>query len=114
MSFQKSARTEDKLLLEYIKKFPCASCRKVGTEFNPIDPSHVLTRGAGRPDTWWNVVPHCRACHEQWERNRLGFIEAHPRFWLKLQAMGWQLINSVGKNRLWHPYLDGEEEKSHG
>jgi hypothetical protein len=108
-SFPKQCRTEDKLLREWIKKFPCSACRKVGTEYEPIDPSHVLTRGAGRPDTWYNLVPQCRTCHGSFESNRLGFIDSHPRFWTKLRAMGWDLIDSVGKKRLWHPYLEKED-----
>lgn len=108
--FPKHQRTEDELLRKFWRAFPCWSCGKhPGDDFNPVDYSHVLTRGAGHSDAWFNGVPQCRKCHRAFEDNRLGFIDAHPKFWNRLRLMGWEIESRLGKRRLWHPYLDGSE-----
>ncbi|OFZ54952.1 MAG: hypothetical protein A2428_02995 [Bdellovibrionales bacterium RIFOXYC1_FULL_54_43] len=109
-AFWKTVRAEDALLRSFWKNFPCWSCgQPPGNDFNPVDYSHVLTIGAGRPDAWFNGTPQCRRCHTAFENNRLEFIDAHPKFWNRLRLMGWKIEIFVGKRRLWHPYLEGAQ-----
>lgn len=110
IGFPKHHRLEDKYLRNYMRRFPCWACGEApGNEMNPIDPSHILTRGAGHPDAWWNVCAHCRKCHDAFERGRMAFLEEHPRFLARLRAMGWEIETVFGKKKLWHPYLEENE-----
>ena len=106
MSFPKPITIRNRTLLDTLKNQRCAACGQLpGNPYNPIDPSHIISRGAGGPDSAWNCVSHCRRCHDVWEVNWTGFLARFPAFKQKLIAMGWEILDSVGKPRLWHPNL---------
>jgi hypothetical protein len=110
VQFPKSKRVEDRELLDRIKQQPCAACGELSngpnSKFNPVDPSHILTRGSGSPDLDWNVVPMCRRCHGEWGKSWQLFIEANPVFWTELRRRGWRQVITLGKRQLWHPQLE--------
>lgn len=101
MMFPKPERVKDRKLLAKVRKQECSVCwERPGNRSNPIEVSHIATRGAGNPDTDWNCVPMCRQCHIKW--GRLGaqeFINRFPNFWPVLAKRGWVFV--VG--RLRHP-----------
>lgn len=100
---QKQKRVKDRDLLDEIKKRPCIVCGTHGSDRNPIDPSHIRSRGAGGPDEEWNVVPKCRSCHIAW--GRLGantFCDRNPRFKAHLESLGWYWNGP----RMSHPKLE--------
>ena len=91
MSFQKKKRHRNRALLDEIAKRDCVSCpQKNGDRYNPIDPSHIKTKGSGGPDTDWNVVAHCRRCHIGWGISRIKFFEKYPDFEKHLKDLGWE------------------------
>jgi hypothetical protein len=105
MMFRKPTTKKDKKLLEAIRKLPCSACGKVG----PSDASHIRSRGAGGPDTAWNVWPHCRDCHMEW--HRIGwqtFVIRWPVFGAKLVMAGWVLDPDL--LGLWHPELGVKDD----
>lgn len=68
----------------------------------PCDPSHIVSVGAGGPDTEWNVVSKCRKCHNRWHtQGALTFIKTSSEFRYYLRQLGWEW--KTGK--LWHPKL---------
>lgn len=101
ISFPKKKRAENRLLLDTIKKMRCCICgMHPGSTFNPIDPSHIKTRGAGGGDHIWNVVPHCRMHHREWEDSaKMDFLFKYPQMRALLVGLGWEISNG----RLWHP-----------
>ena len=55
--FLKKKREQNPEYLEFIRKQPCCKCYQF-----PAVPHHVISRGAGGPDTG-NVIPLCIICH---------------------------------------------------
>ena len=99
----KPERLEDPALLELVRHQPCIipDCGAV-----PCDPSHIRSRGAGGPDTSWNVVPMCRPHHTEWHAVGITkFISKYPRFFGRLLILGWHLEEQEGRWRLWHPKM---------
>lgn len=92
--FSKPRRKEDRKFLDEIKKQPCAICGATGCGFNPVDPSHIQSRGAGGPDESWNVFPMCRLHHMEWHRiGCLSFLARYPKFFYLLKVFGWTIEN---------------------
>lgn len=84
----KPKRKTDEALLERVREQPCAACGAPA----PSDPSHIISRGAGGPDTAWNVAPHCRQCHTQWHAmGPMRFVGKHPQFRRWLENQGWDV-----------------------
>lgn len=101
-SLAKPARVVDEKLLEEVRARPCIVCGRAG----PSDPSHVRSRGAGGPDSWYNVVAMCRTHHNQWHSyGPHRFFSAYPGFALQLEDMGWTWGRKSPNGRLWHPML---------
>lgn len=101
---KKPARTKDPELLRLIKGKPCCVCGDPGSVLNPIDPSHIRSRGAGGPDEDWNVTPMCRRDHMSWGllgANR--FCDRNPKFKAYLESLGWEWFGP----KLTHPKLQG-------
>ncbi len=88
MMFPKPKRKVDEALLERVRQQPCAACSAPP----PSDPSHLISRGAGGPDTDWNVAPHCRECHNKWHQmGPRNFVSRFSRFRRWLEAHGWEV-----------------------
>lgn len=102
--FPKPKRKIDEGALEAARNGACCVC---GAR-PPGDPSHVHSRGAGGPDTKWNVVPMCRGHHTEWHAAGPSvFIRRHPGFGLYLTRLGWEVTHSyAGVTKLWHPEDD--------
>lgn len=85
MSFQQAVlagyagRIESRPYLDWLKDQPCDTCGRVGTEYNPIDPSHVNAfKGMGTKSPDLFAIPECRQCHENYERGP-GYAEDRIR-----------------------------------
>jgi hypothetical protein len=88
IGFPKPKRKVDDSLLERVRQQPCASCGMA----SPSDPSHLISRGAGGPDTPWNVAPQCRGCHSKWHQlGPMEFVRRHPKFRVWLADHGWDI-----------------------
>lgn len=64
-----TGRIELRAYLDWLKTLPCHTCGLLGTDHNPIDPSHVNSykgQGTKSPDPL--AIPECRHCHENYER----------------------------------------------
>lgn len=97
--FPKPSRKKDRELLDRVAAMPCAVC---GNSRLLNDPSHIRSRGAGGPDTDWNVVAMCRRHHTEWHAiGYLTFLDSYPSFRQCLLAMGWSITGSG----LWHQKL---------
>lgn len=97
--FPKPKRLVDRALLDRVARQRCCICMAW-----PCDPSHVRGRGAGGPDTPWNVVPHCRTHHNEW--GSMGypkFVKHYPKFKSYLERLGWTYGELEG---LSHPGLE--------
>lgn len=95
--FPKHIRLVDEKVLEVVRGQGCCICGKT-----PVDPSHIRSRGAGGPDTLWNVVAHCRQHHSEWHsRGWKDFIRRHSHMGVILTRLGWKLNDGD----LWHPGL---------
>jgi hypothetical protein len=107
----KPSRLRDERVLQNRRDQPCIVCGRSA----PSDPSHIRSRGAGGPDTDWNVVSMCRDHHNEWHGvGRLTFVSRYPAFGQFLKAMGW-VIEAVGQGvedvEFWHPkVLAGEDD----
>ena len=70
-----AGRIECRGYREWIKTLPCAVCGKAP----PSDPSHVNSfKGAGTKSPDLFCIPHCRSCHETYERGP-AFADEHLR-----------------------------------
>lgn len=88
----KPQRKTDEALLERVRSQPCAACGSPA----PSDASHLISRGAGGPDSRWNVAPHCRECHSLWHQlGPMRFVRKRPRFQRWLEEHGWD-VDSTG------------------
>lgn len=43
----------------------CVECGRRGSEFNPLDPAHIVARGAGGSDVLSNLRTLCREDHSR-------------------------------------------------
>lgn len=75
----------------------------------PVDACHVRSKGAGGTDQEINLIPMCRKHHRM--QHDMGW----PRFWSAyesaseyLRAKGWELTDSVGILKLYHPEMRGD------
>jgi hypothetical protein len=96
----KRKRIEDRHLLDQVKAEDCMACRNY-----PCDPAHVRSKGAGGPDTLWNVIPLCRSCHHF--QHQLGwkvFFDRWPLLWVFMQSIGWYWLD----DKLWNDKLSKE------
>lgn len=87
-SLEKPRRTQNRKLLDEIKKLPCVVC---GSK-SMVDPCHIRSKGAGGPDEEYNVIPMCRDHHAA--QHRMGFLkmfEKYPRLKDAVEAKGWRL-----------------------
>ena len=78
----------------------CLACGTMGSDYNPLDPAHWLTKGS-RPDLRddpRNIMTLCRNCHmyEQ-EGNRINFAKKYPSVAKWLKDKGWELDKNFGK-----------------
>lgn len=99
MELNKPSRVVDFDLLYQVKQKGCDICGS-----RPADPCHVRSRGAGGPDTEWNVIPMCRKHHS--EQHQLGWQKFLKKYWalkFKLEGLGWDLDPKNGK--LWNAKL---------
>ena len=88
IGFPKPRRKVDDVLLEQVRQQPCSACGAPA----PSDPSHLVSRGAGGPDSSWNVAPHCRRCHNEWHQlGPMKFVRRYPRFRRWLEERGWEV-----------------------
>ena len=93
-------------LLEKIKTLPCQVCGR-----RPVDPCHIRSVGSGGKDEPWNVIPMCRLHHrEQHDKGWIKFLSTHRGVKVHLEARGWEIIDSVGKQKLWHPKLAEKDQ----
>jgi len=107
INLAKPKRLRDKKLFAEIKTMSCVVCgRPPGNPANPIDPSHIKTRGSGGPDAPFNLWPKCRTCHIQWGKSWVRFLEQNPRFRNLLARVGWTFTDEFGCPKLWHPLLE--------
>lgn len=98
MTLSKTERVVDFDLLYQIKQQSCCICGS-----RPTDPCHVRSRGAGGPDTDWNVIPMCRKHHSEQHQSGWGkFLKKYFAVKWKLEALGWEM-DKAGK--LWNPKL---------
>lgn len=95
--FEKPKRTRSLKLLKGVKTESCvvgAFC------FGPIDPAHVISRGAGGPDEEFNVMPLCRKHHQvQHKRGWPVFAALNINVWTWLLNHGWE----VNGSKIEHP-----------
>lgn len=88
IGFPKPKRTVNEELLARVREQPCCACAAPA----PSDPSHLVSRGAGGPDSAWNVAPHCRACHHIWhQEGPRKLVSKYPRFRRWLEEHGWDV-----------------------
>ncbi len=69
---------------------------------NP-DLHHIKHRGAGGPDTEWNLMPLSRKLHQEW--HQIGpskFLKKYPQAKLWLIAHGWEILEN---GKLFHKML---------
>lgn len=93
----KPTRYVDRALLDMVAGRPCVCCAG-----QPCDPSHIRSRGAGGPDTEWNVAPHCRGHHQLWHSmGQHSFLKKFPVMALWLKVRGWNVETMT------HPEIDG-------
>lgn len=91
-------------LKEYIRSSSCIGCAR----YPRSELAHVRGRGAGGPDTAWNMIPFCTGCHQLQHRRGWGFIlDKSARLRRRLPELGWEFDHTTGK--LWHPGLGPTE-----
>lgn len=88
----KSHRIVNKELLKSFHNRYCAVCNTRGS-----DPAHIKSVGSGGDDVEENVVPLCRACHQ--EQGKIGIVSfalKYPAFLMAIESKGWA-INQFNK-----------------
>ena len=75
--------------MAFVRKLPCVSCTRWT---GPVDASHMTLgpneKGIGMKVSDYQVVPHCRTCHGEWEERRGRFLwMSKEERWL--QAAAW-------------------------
>lgn len=102
MLFPKPKRLVDEKVLQSVREKSCAACWAPP----PSDPAHIKTRGAGGPDTDWNVIPLCRTHHI--EQHKIGWCTFLGRYWILrgyLQNKGWTWGGNIDAFELWNDKL---------
>lgn len=56
----KKYRLKDEKAIEYVKTLSCCACGTWG-----VDAHHLISRGAGGPDSISNLLPLCRIHHSE-------------------------------------------------
>jgi hypothetical protein len=87
-----SRQRKDLKLRKIFKQFPCLVCGIV-----PSDPCHIRTFKVTQSDNPKNIIPMCRAHHQ--EQHRIGwkaFLEKYEKVKKFLLRMGWEIIPKVG------------------
>jgi hypothetical protein len=98
-------RSRNKKLLNEIKALSCQVCGKM-----PVDPCHIRSVGAGGVDVEWNLLPMCRKHHsEQHNKGWIPMLAKYPMLELHLRCLGWQIVDVLGRQKIWHPKLGKEE-----
>lgn len=95
---EKKEREVNEKVLDLRRWQPCIACY----QGPPCDPAHVVSVGAGGPDTEWNVVSLCRKCHSL--QHSLGirtFMKMQAEFRFNLRELGW----TWDTWKLYHPKL---------
>lgn len=67
----------------------CKVCGRIGS-----DPAHIKSRGAGGDDVEWNLMPLCRAHHQ--EQHKVGWFMLSMKYVeikFALGDLGWGFIN---------------------
>lgn len=72
---------------EWVRRLPC--CVPTCRQGPPSDPAHVRSRAAG--GTWRDLVPMCRAHHD--EQHRTGIETFQARHGVDLRALAAALAN---------------------
>lgn len=93
-------RIEDRKLLDTYHDRACLACGA-----RPSDPCHIRSRGAGGPDTPWNLVPLCRRHHT--EQHTIGWdtmLRKYPKVFSELSRLGWHKQNG----RMWNAELEAK------
>ena len=107
-AYPKHRRTEDRALLDTVKKMRCCVCGRAPGTAVETTPSHIKTRGSGGGDEYWNVVPKCVTCHIEWGKLGPGqFMRKHPVFRAILQWLGWHWDGQ----HLWHPKMGASNDE---
>jgi predicted restriction endonuclease len=81
---QKQKRLVDEDALKECRAKACQICRT-----KPVDAAHILTKGAGNPDVWWNLLPLCRVHHA--EQHTIGWFkmcEKYPMLKMEIYQRG--------------------------
>jgi len=105
-SLQKTVRKSDLKLLSDVKQNPCLVCGR-----RPCDPCHIRSRGAGGPDTDWNVVAFCRIHHrEQHDKGWKRFLTKYFHVRFALEAMEWKFEEYEGKYLMSNPRSEQIQE----
>lgn len=93
--------TRDEPYLNCVRELPCIGCGKHG----PSEAHHILTRGAGGGDDYWNLLSLCAGCHTgntgAWHRGKIRFLEEHPHVLEYMYLLGWELNGT----KLFHPRM---------
>lgn len=95
-----------KKIRDHFRPLPCLVCGAIETDL-----AHVRTRGATNCNDPRNIMPLCRWDHIL--QGKIGIITFYHRYKNVrdyLHKQGWKLIESVGKEQLYHPMFSKEEE----
>lgn len=89
----------DRELRREVKAMPCFLC---GSRYG-VDPCHIKTFGSSGIEEWWNMVPMCRAHHNEqhhlmWKR----FCEKYPKAGALLRELGWEFLEANGQWKLFN------------
>ena len=83
-------KVTDEEFVNAIRNLACIACGHLP----PNECHHILSRGAGGKEDYWNLLPLCSGCHTQdaysWHRGKLRFLERFPHVWEHLQKLGWE------------------------
>lgn len=70
-----------------------------------VDPCHIKTFGSSGIEEWWNMIPQCRAHHN--EQHQIGWkrmSEKYPKLAALLKELGWEFLEpSPGQFKLFNP-----------
>lgn len=100
--FPKFKRTVNKALLKEYHAMPCLACGR-----RPAVPAHVKSKGSGGPDEPFNLIPLCNRCHIETQHRHgwMYFLKRFPHVKDHLESFGWEVHDSHGVAKLWHPNL---------
>ena len=90
--FQKTKRTESKSTLDDVKLLPCCAFG--------VDPGgdahHIDHKGQGGPDSFFNLLPLCRACHTEAHTGMVRFYQKHQSVRRAMRLRNWELVTRFG------------------